>query len=100
MSNIDPEAWRTASNALRSVDRATGRPPFIAARIFSLTRIGIAMPDPPIRGGAATSFHRGQMKNARSFFFAILACSNATIAVTPGAAVEAASGVCDRLVTC
>jgi hypothetical protein len=99
MSNIDPDAWRTASNALRSVDRATGRPPFIAARIFSLTRIGIDMPDAPIRGGSATSFQRGQMKNALSFFFAIclFECDDRRHA---GAAVEAASGVCDRLVTC
>jgi hypothetical protein len=69
-------------------------PPFIAARIFSLTRIGVAMPDAP-----ATSFQRGQMKNARSFFFAIcpFECDDRRHA---GAAVEAASGVCDRLVTC
>jgi hypothetical protein len=39
----------------------------IAARVFSWTRIGAVISD------GTTSFHRGQMKNARSFFFAIVA---------------------------
>jgi hypothetical protein len=71
MSNIDPEAWRAATNALRSVDRATGCPSLIAPRCFLCTRIGVATPRAPIRAVSAISFQRGHMKNARSFFFAI-----------------------------
>src|SRR6266446_7100960 len=82
-SNIDPDAGRTASNALRSVERATGRPSLIAARVFSLTWIGVAVPDAPIREVSATSFQRGQMKNARYFFFAVPDCCSPTCYFTP-----------------
>src|SRR5580704_14380000 len=81
MSNIDPDPWRAASNALRSVDRATGRPALIAVRFFSLARIGVVMLDAASREVSATSFQRGQMKNARSFFFDIPDCSSAIIVV-------------------
>jgi hypothetical protein len=40
-------------------------PPFIAARFFSLTWIGVVMPDAPIREVSGTSFQRGQMKRIR-----------------------------------
>jgi hypothetical protein len=53
----------------------------IAAKFFSLTWIGVVMPDAPIRELSATSFQRGQMKNARSFFFAIVDCSSPMITV-------------------
>src|ERR1700676_2488381 len=48
---------------------------------------GAVIPD------GATSFHRGQMKNARSFFFAITAYLTMMTAVSPGATFEATSGV-------
>ena len=48
-------------------------PLLIAAKFFALKWIGVVMPDAPIREVSATSFQRGQMKNARSFFFAIIA---------------------------
>ena len=96
---MDPDAWRKASKALRSVDRATGRPPLIVARIFSLTRIGVILPGAPVRRVSTTSFQRGQMKNARSFFFAIAACATPMIVGRLGAAFEPAPGACDKFVT-
>jgi hypothetical protein len=53
----------------------------IAARVFSWTRIGAVI------SGGTTSFHRGQMKNARSFFFAITAHFTMMSALRPGAAL-------------
>ena len=99
MIGYNYDVRRAASNALRRVDRATGRPSLIAARVFSWTRIGVAMPDAAIRGASATSFQRGQMKNARSFFFAITACSRPMRAATPGAPDVAAAGAGGRLAT-
>jgi len=91
-ASIDPNGERAANSALRSVERATGRPLLIALKVFSLTRIGAVVHSPSFLRASTTSFHRGQTKSARSFFFAIPSCFQATSSATPGAAVIATSG--------
>ena len=64
----------------------------IAASVFACTRIGVPEPGDPEREASATSFQRGQTKNARSFFFAIGCVLQRRPAATPDIAYEATPG--------